>query len=105
MLLQCNFEIMYVFPLGRGLFREQFRIATQADEILAQSLVDFHVGFFAKWSQGMGFIDLDSGLVVTARFPRLLPEYAHHVEDIGRCTGFLIGDRLEPRMQKNPPRF
>eukprot|EP00250_Pteridium_aquilinum_P020528 c2484_g1_i2 orf=166-327(+) len=53
----------------------------------------------------MDFIDLDGGLVVTARFSRLLPEYAHHVEDIGRCTGFLIGDRLEPRMQKNPPRF
>lgn len=76
----------------------QFESADQATEVLAQSPVDFHfaIGFFAKWSEGMDLSHLEGGLLVTVRFPGLLPEYAPHVEEIGRGMGFVIGDRVVP---------
>lgn len=67
-------------------------------EILARSPLDFHfaIGFFAKWTQGMDFTSLGGGLMVTIRFPWLLPKFSPHVEEIGRYMGYVVGDRVVP---------
>ncbi|MCO5576573.1 hypothetical protein L7F22_030386 [Adiantum nelumboides] len=121
-LLHVNFEIMNVSPLGRGFFRVQFESASQAMEVVAQGLVDFHfaIGFLARWTQGMDLNGLEGGTAVTARFLGHLPEFASHVNEIGRCMGFVVGDAmipededrtisirmvLYPSLAKNPPQF
>ncbi|MCO5609206.1 hypothetical protein L7F22_063429 [Adiantum nelumboides] len=63
---------------------------------------------------------LEGGTTVTARFPGLLPEFAPHVDEIGRCMGFVVGDAvipededrtisirmvLYPSLAKNPPQI
>ncbi|MCO5606705.1 hypothetical protein L7F22_060895 [Adiantum nelumboides] len=97
-LLHVNFKIVNVSPLGRGFFRVQFESASQAMEVLAQGPVDFHfaIGFLAKWTQRMDLNGLEGGTAVTARFPGLLPEFAPHVNEIGRCMGFVVGDVVIP---------
>ncbi|MCO5570220.1 hypothetical protein L7F22_023938 [Adiantum nelumboides] len=64
--------------------------------------------------------ELEGGTAVTAKFPGLLPEFAPHVNEIGRCMGFVVGDAvipidenrtisirmvLYPSLAKNPPQF
>ncbi|MCO5609250.1 hypothetical protein L7F22_063474 [Adiantum nelumboides] len=39
---------------------------------------------------------LEGGTAVTSRFPGLLPEFAPHVNEIGRCMGFVVGDAVIP---------
>ncbi|MCO5593164.1 hypothetical protein L7F22_047170 [Adiantum nelumboides] len=121
-LLHVNFKIVNVSPLGRGFFKVQFESASQAMEVLAQGPVDFHfaIGFLAKWTQGMDLNGLEGGTAVTARFPELLPEFALHVNEIGRCMDFVVGDAvipkdedrtisirmvLYPSLAKNPPQI
>ncbi|MCO5606330.1 hypothetical protein L7F22_060517 [Adiantum nelumboides] len=121
-LLHVNFKIVNVSPLGRSFFRVQFESASQAMEVLAQGSVDFHfaIGFLARWTQGTHLNGLKGGSTVTARFPRLLPEFAPHINEIGRCMGFVVGDVvitddedrtisirmvLYPSLAKNPPQF
>ncbi|MCO5594795.1 hypothetical protein L7F22_048829 [Adiantum nelumboides] len=84
-------EIVNVSPLGRGYFRIQFKTPSQADEVLARSPVDLcmAIGFFSRWKQGMNLSSLDGGLIVTARFPGLLPEFVPYLKEIGRCIGFV----------------
>ncbi|KAI5075236.1 hypothetical protein GOP47_0009312 [Adiantum capillus-veneris] len=115
-LLHVNFKIVNVSPLGRGFFRVQFESESQAMEVLAQGLVDFHfaIGFLARWTQGMDLNGFVGGTAVTARFLGLLPEFALHV----MC--FVVGDAvipddedrtisirmvLFPSLAKNPPQF
>ncbi|MCO5612096.1 hypothetical protein L7F22_066358 [Adiantum nelumboides] len=121
-LLHVNFKIVNVSPLERGFFRLQFEFASQAMEVLAQGSVDFYfaIGFLARWTQGMDLNVLDGGTAVTVRFPGLLPEFSPHVNEIGRCMGFVVGDAaipededrtisirmvLYPYLAKNPPQF
>ncbi|MCO5575461.1 hypothetical protein L7F22_029262 [Adiantum nelumboides] len=68
----------------------------------------------------MDLSGLEGGTAVSARFPGLLPEFAPHVNEIGRCMGFVVGDAvipsnedrtisirmvLYPSLAKNPPQF
>lgn len=78
-------------PLGRGCSS----IADRANQVLAQSPVDFHfaIGFLARWTQGMDLSGLHGGLAVTTRFPGL-SEYVPHVKEIGRGVGYVIGDSV-----------
>ncbi|MCO5549999.1 hypothetical protein L7F22_003476 [Adiantum nelumboides] len=70
--------------------------------------------------EGMDLNGLEGGTAVTARFPGLLPEFAPHVNEIGRYMGFVVGDAvilededrtisirmvLYPSLAKNPPQF
>ncbi|MCO5559433.1 hypothetical protein L7F22_013033 [Adiantum nelumboides] len=69
-LLHVNFKIVNVSPLGRG--------------------------FLAKWTHGMDLNGLEGGTTVTTRFPGLLSKFAPHVNEIGRCMGFVVGDAVIP---------
>ncbi|MCO5588438.1 hypothetical protein L7F22_042394 [Adiantum nelumboides] len=75
---------------------------------------------FKRWTQGMDLNGLEGGTAVTARFPRLLSEFAPHVNEIGRCMSFVVRDAvipddedrtisirmvLYPSLAKNPPQF
>ncbi|MCO5604812.1 hypothetical protein L7F22_058984 [Adiantum nelumboides] len=91
-------------------------------EVIALGPVDFHfaIGFLDRWTQGMDLNGFEGGTAVTTRFPGLLPEFAPHVNEIGRCMGFVVGDAvipededrtisirmvLYPSLAKNPPQF
>ncbi|MCO5572676.1 hypothetical protein L7F22_026434 [Adiantum nelumboides] len=47
-------------------------------------------------AEGMDLNGLEGGTAVTARFLGLLPEFAPHVNEIGRCIGFVVGDAVIP---------
>ncbi|MCO5604391.1 hypothetical protein L7F22_058556 [Adiantum nelumboides] len=100
-------EIVNVSPLGRGYFRIQFKTPSQADEVLARSPVDLcmAIGFFSRWKQGMNLSSLDGGLIVTARFPGLLPEFVPYLKEIGRCIGFVAGDVMVQEGEDRTPRL
>ncbi|MCO5612785.1 hypothetical protein L7F22_067055 [Adiantum nelumboides] len=51
---------------------------------------------FKRWTQGMDLNGLEGGTAVTARFPRLLSEFAPHVNEIGRCMSFVVRDAVIP---------
>ena len=78
------------------------------------------IGFFSRWTQGMNLSNLDGGLIVTTRFPGLLPEFVPYLREIGRCIGYVVGDVLIPKgedhtlrlrmvlppsLAKDPPQF
>ncbi|MCO5571317.1 hypothetical protein L7F22_025055 [Adiantum nelumboides] len=109
--------IVNVSPLGERLLQGAIRVCKSS-----QDPVDFHfaIGFLTKWTQGMDLNGLEGGTAVTARFPGLLLEFALHVNEIGRCMGFVVGDAvipededctisirmvLYPSLAKNPPQF
>lgn len=45
----------------------QFKTASEASEVLAQSPADIHcaIGFFARWTYGVNLSSLDDSLMVT----------------------------------------
>ena len=100
-------ETVNVSPLGKGCFRIRFKSPTEANEVLARSPVNMFmgIGFFSRWTQGMDLSGLDGGLIVTARFPGLLPEFVPHLKEIGRCIGFVVGDALIREGEDRTPRL
>ena len=84
-LLDIMFRIVHVSHLERRFLRVQFESAEHATTILAKSPTDVHttLGFFDRWTQGMDLAGMDIGLVVTSRYPGLLPEFTPYVQEIG----------------------
>lgn len=74
----------------------QFDSTEQTSEVIARSPVDFDtaIGFLDKWTQGMDLASMDAGLVVTTKFPRLLPEFTPYLQEIGSNLGFVVGDNI-----------
>ena len=100
-------EIVNVSPLGKGYFKIQFKSPTKTNEVLAQSPVNMFmgIGFFSRWTQGMDLSGLDGGLIVTSRFPGLLPKFVPHLKEIGRCIGFVVGDISIQEGEDRTPRL
>ena len=115
------YRVMNISQLGKGSFRIQFESSEQAEQALAQGPLEFHstFGIFERWRQGMDLSCLGGRLVVTVRFPGLLPEFVSLVPEISRSLGFVLfssdgrsGDRtitsrvvLHPSLVQDPPRF
>ena len=51
----------------------------------------------------MNLLDLDGGLIVTARFLGLLQEFVPYLREIGRCIGYMVGDFLIPKEEDRTP--
>lgn len=85
-LIGPSFKMVNVSPLGKGYFRIQFESADHANVVLAQSL----------WTSILMWVSLPDRLVMTARFPGLLPKFVPHIYEIGISLGVVVGDRMVP---------
>ena len=53
----------------------------------------------------MDLYGLDGGLIVTAKFLGLLPEFVPHLKEIRRCIGFVVGDAMIQEGEDHTPRL